>query len=271
MRSVGIVIVSLLGAIVALLTVPVYFPAASGSYVNSQPVMRIGAGALSSLQNPSYKSAYLSPTAIGDNDVYTAPAGRRAFVSGFLCGGGTATVYGEIKVSGAYYRVTSNFSCTAATIQNTNFVGYVLEPGESISANSSATGAYVRCAIAEYDAATPLYSPKILALAAGDATLYTVPAGKAAFPTNGSAGTPSSNNSINVWNQSGGTRTYNLYHVNSGGAVSDSFRISASGTTANLVAKSAAGYTAVAGDFFVVNSDAATATQWAYITVIELP
>jgi hypothetical protein len=133
--------------------------------------------------------------AAGANDVYTVPAGKRAFVSNVLISqttGGALTIIPQLKASGSYYRLSTSQSLSSSATATTATIGvnnsyaplYVFEAGESFALNSTgvATGlAY----IVEFPDTDPLKSAKVLAAAGGgDRTIYTAPSNGAAILDN---------------------------------------------------------------------------------------
>lgn len=120
--------------------------------------------------------------------VYTAPAGRRAFIYGAL--GRTSAASPTVKL---FYTASGlNYALAASsTINSTiNFVGVnvtpiILEPGEGITVFSSSSLSTVQIFLIEFDSSVPFYSPKNTGPSGNNATttLYTVPAGSSAACT----------------------------------------------------------------------------------------
>lgn len=212
-----------------------------------------------------------------DYDLYTCPAGKQAAVLGlyfFEDIGGSITVTDKVKISGTYYPLG------VATITGSDALpqaGIFLSAGQSysISHDGGSAGPNAWARIFEFDAHPDVKIYFYTSLSSGDNTLYTVPAGKSAITINNAfiiQGSPSSDVPSLVYrNTSGGARTISLYNVPSGGSAGASNLVRASSSPAsgsgqffNILA------TMDAGDFIVLNTDAATATQYVWFTMFEL-
>jgi hypothetical protein len=124
----------------------------------------------------------------GATDLYTVPAGKRAWVPMLLRGSNTTgsaiTATIQIKVAGIYYPIGApvsiadssawlNFNSNAASAN-----GIVLEAGESLALNSSAAGLEVRATVYEFPDTESFKSYKNLNLPVGTTVLQTVPSDK---------------------------------------------------------------------------------------------
>ncbi len=225
------------------------------------------------LPNPTFVNGFTGNAGTGDIDLYTVPAGRRAFlVSALLYNstGSNITANSQIKISGTYYRLNSNASVSTVAISNHGSNMYVAEAGEIVSLHTSATGLNVWYRIIEFDNSLTLYSAKLTSLANGDNTVYTVPAAKTAQVLNGTL-SQTINGLLAIWNKSGGARTYNAFAVPSGGSsgTTNKFLNGTATTADDVIATPGCPACLSAGDFIVLNTDAATATQFAFVTVYE--
>lgn len=259
----------------ALITVIVLIAAVAifGSSITTPPVYSVAGMVLPGAVN---KYAFSANLPIGDTDVYTAPAGKRAAVGGcavWNSSAGTITWFLEIKISAAYYRASINTTTTTLASGNAP-ISYVLEPGESIAVNTVTTaGLNVGCRVIEFASTLRLYSTKLTAPAVGANTLYTAPSGYNAMVSNATFNPLGANGVVFVCNASGGSRTVNINIVASGGTPTTANQLSPSQTVTNnnCATNFFAGSNLGSGDFLSVNTDANTATQFIYVTVVELP
>lgn len=242
-----------------------------GSSITTPPVYSVAGMVLPGAVN---KYAFSGNLPIGDTDIYTAPAGKRAAVGGcavWNSSAGTITWFLEIKISAAYYRATINATTTTLNAAALS-VGYVLEPGESLSVNTVTTaGLNVGCRVIEFASTLRLYSTKLTAPAAGANTLYTAPTGYNAIVSNPTFNPLGATGALVVCNSSGGSRTVNVNAVASGGSPATANQLSPSqGVTNNNCTSFNTGSNLGTGDFLSVNTDANTATQFIYVTIAEL-
>lgn len=120
-------------------------------------------------------------------DVYTCPAGKKAFVaSGYMYNGsGVQITNGKIytKVSGNYYLTVANMqNATAATRPIRNFnTNIYLDENEGFAVNLSQIS-NVWFLVYEFDKTTPITIARITTFINGDNTIYTCPANKIAIP-----------------------------------------------------------------------------------------
>lgn len=217
--------------------------------------------------------------AIGNNDLYTVPAGRKALIGQafrlYNPSAGNITAYGEIKVSGIYYQIVASATLSAGTgAVQVPPAAIVLNAGESISINCATTaGLNVRGAIAEFDAGvTQIATARILALSSGDQTLLTAPAGKSIMPIATNTSAVSTNQAIvNVVNNTGGGVNIYINAVPSGGSVGSTNQLFPATAIANNAQATFTTGTLAAGDFLSVHSDTATAGQVAWVTYYQIP
>lgn len=239
------------------------------------------AGFTSKLSGLAFKPFAGNPAASGTVDWYTCPAGKRAAVMQITCcsPGGSTTVTPMLKSGGNYYNLNAGYTVSAIGTTAggiTNLI--ILEAGESIATNQSTTNINVWGSVLEYDSDIPFKTAKLLSLANGANTLYTCPTGKSAIFcfSNLSPITPQAGLTlaINYWNNSGGTRSISLYHVPNGGSAGTSNMLLSttpqSVTNTSFVTNQLASNCMNAGDFLQINTDAATATQFAWVTVMEI-
>lgn len=241
--------------------------ASQGSYIQSPPVFLTFGGV--NLISAIFVRATVQNSGSGDVDLYTAPAGSRAFVSNvslFNGNGSTAAVFEEIKISGTYFRLTPNGSFGTGTSGTAN-AGIILEPGDSISLNTSVANINAWAWVVQYASTVPVYCPRLTAFVNGDATLYTVPAGKTAASL--ASGSLIPNLNMSYANGSGGARTISENAVNSGGSPGGTNQIVSSASVNDKTVRILAAVTLSAGDFLSINSDANTAGQFAWVCVVE--
>ncbi len=227
-----------------------------------------------SLTGVSYPVIVGSNLGSGSTDLYTAPAGKRAIAINIMNynTGTSNTIFPQLKSGGNYYRLQNSVTmATDVNVANSTLLP-VIEPGESYSINCTTTGLNTRMEIIQYDANVPIYSPKLLSLANGDNTVYTVPTGKKAFLARGVQAVSGQFSAGRYVNDSGGTRLINCFIVDSGGATGTSNKCLNNNTSVNAatVATIWGGSVDIsAGDFLVINTNAATATQIAWVNVTE--
>lgn len=226
------------------------------------------------MPNPSYPKTYGLALAATTTDIYTVPSNRKALVyagSYGNFGGNTVTVTAEAKIGGNYYPISSPTAETTNTaLTLTAFFPIVLSAGQSLSVLTSATGLSIWFGVVEFDATSPLRSVSLTTVSTGDNTLYTCCGSGTtaqllpAYPNAGYFG------SVYYSNASGGTRTLLWYAVPSGGSKGVTNQFLQSATTGNLVTTNRTAPSNLAnGDFIVLNLDAGTATQFAWVNVIE--
>lgn len=235
------------------------------------------------LPNVKFVNAQLGNLASGDTDVYTVPVSKKAVVVGltiFNNNVATDTFFPEWKISGTYYRISA--SSTANTVSAATQVGTfqmfpVMAAGEIFAINNSVATTNIWLQVIEFDATSPLATAKLTSLAAGDNTVYTVTAAKTSILLPGGGpmvaeSTSTSPNTLAYVNVSGGNRTIKWFVVASGGTTATTNQISASTVVATAaMSRIPAQVSLSAGDFIVINTDANTATQMAWVTYIELP
>lgn len=148
------------------------------------------------LRNGRYVDATSTSAANAYVDIYTAPTGRRAVVTGvtfYNVSAGTITVNGGIKSAGVYNQLSASSTVVVGSPVASLVSSFVLEPGESISAIGTATGMTYRATVIEYDSDVGFYSARIFNIAA-TSTLVTIPVGRTAtvvsplFAGNGNPG-----------------------------------------------------------------------------------
>jgi hypothetical protein len=252
----------------------VLFPVRAG-ISNGSPIITAYGDAI--IPGATFRSTNKGNIASGDVDLYTAPAGKRAIVFGaavFNPTAGAINIFIETKIAGTYYRLFGAAQSVGInSTVNPSTVMIVLEPGDSYSINSAALGLNVFLKISEYPSSQSPFSAKLTALTNGASTLYTVPAGKSAiiFPVatfGGGVALPSGQ--VFVGNNSGGSLNYFINVVPNGGSVAASNQVqnaTAIGNVAFTALKCDS--TMTAGDFITVTSTAATATQFAFVTIAE--
>lgn len=230
-----------------------------------------------------FVGATLANVGSGDVDLYTCPAGKRAYVVQILLlnndGVNTLTYFPEIKVSGTYYRInttgTVNPSTYAKPINSLNY-NLCLEAGESFSMNINQSSQTIWLAVIEFDNIASLSTHKLLTLASGDNTIYTVPAGKTAILLNGNAMQTAGSSALSLisyYNTSGSARSIKFYIVKSGdstGSTNQSYQNASVSNNNTLLAIFQGCATLAAGDFVVINTDSNAAGQVAWANVLEI-
>lgn len=223
-----------------------------------------------------FKSAFQANAINGQTDLYTCPANKRALIYknyGFNGSGGTITVTTQFKVSGVYYPMTFPGGVGTLTQYNTSNPPIVLEAGESFSFLTTASGMNMGAIVVEFDNNGPVKTAKLLTLASGNNTIYTCPANTNAWILDGCLQIRAAQNSahLNYYNGSGGAITRSWYNVpNAGSPGTTNLLVTGSASTGFV--NSSIVYTHLTpGDSIVLNVSAATATQAAWINVMEVP
>lgn len=225
----------------------------------------------------------------GDNVLYTCPSGKKAFFVQTLLtnySGGTIGYSWKFKVSGgtAYtFAFGANIGAGNTQTGNVSVPPPVFEAGDQLIINCAASGASpVSCLIIEFPDTVPvkkaLLSPTSSpALASGLQTLLTCPANKKqACATATSSFAPTNASMLGYANNSGGTRTIELYLVRSGDSANTSGklnRITKNNTTvatgAIFAFVSSFGMVLAAGDTIQFSTDANTSSQLVWVTYFE--
>jgi hypothetical protein len=228
------------------------------------------------LQGAKFVKVAGSNLSTGDTDLYTVPTGKKALLVGsssrsYNPSVGSITFFAQIKVSGVYYRICSNFTLTTGTGGNGqfNFSPMVLAAGEILAINTATTsGLNIWADVIEYDALdTRIVTGRVLGLANGDNTIYTVAAGKTAIRASIVGG----GNALCVANGSGASRNYTYYQVPSGGSKGTTNQMSPATAINDLAAATTLQPgTMDTGDFIVVNTNSGVAGQNAWVTVYEI-
>lgn len=235
-----------------------------------------------SLSRAKQVSAVKSNVIAGITDIYTAPAGKMAWIYpriGVYHQSGSASTYSfRIKTTdGVYHRVTASASVTAANqnIPVTN-TGFLLNPGESFSISSTVQGINVFTGITEFDENPSIKRATLYNFSIGDNVLYTVPTGKTAnFLTSGSFNsatlTSTGDQSGIIANNTGNTISYSYYVVPFGQAVGDNYKLLAATNIGNT-SQAIFGIfsTLSSGDSVVINCDTASNEIFSFINIIEV-
>lgn len=135
------------------------------------------------ISNAKYISAFIGNSILGDNDMYTVPAGKLALISSFVyynTTGSSIIVKGQVNVSGTYYRLTNGITVSNASINTSYVMSIILNAGEILSFNSAAAGINGWANICEFDAANSNFTRKGGVPTAATTTYYTAPTGKSA-------------------------------------------------------------------------------------------
>jgi len=124
----------------------------------------------------------------------------------------------------------------------------------------------------EMDISTPIFTARLLSLAAGDNTIFTVGAGKTAITLDTLGGVYVNGSGGLYKNFSGASRSIKVYHIPNGGSSGTGnqyFQNTAVANSSGVVVPSVP-VSMNAGDSIVINTDASTATQWVYMTYYEI-
>jgi hypothetical protein len=225
------------------------------------------------LTGASYPSIHGLAMASGTTDIYTVGVGKRLFVAMVMyqnASGSGITFSVNAKISGTYYRITNDTTLSTGNLNASNPY-FVFEAGESIAITTTGSGGSVYVYGVLYDSSVPFYSPRLTTLASGDNTLYTAQAGITALPLS-PFGFLTVGGHTFYSNASGGVRNVQWYQVPSGSSVGTSTQILFTTGVNNNAINNFARYTNLGpGDSIVINTNAATATQFAWMTIMERP
>lgn len=244
---------------------------------NASNFLLYGFNGFSEFKNPVPKVVSSSSSSTGNVDLYTVPAGKKVFIAQCLCWARGTLVNCRLSINsgGTYYLLGT--TSTSATIQCLLPTFCIVLAGEKIAYNlSSAATVNTRLSFWEFDDDTPIVRGALFTLANGDNTVYTCPAGKQALPLSfhrDVANNVGNTNTVNYWNGSGATRAISLYYVPSGGSPATTNRTWTGNVSNNdglLFTNNTLTFPVLnAGDSYVINTNANTATQVAWINVVE--
>jgi hypothetical protein len=223
-----------------------------------------------------YKAIRSSSLASATTDLYTVPPGRKASVLGtwiFNPTAGAITFAAQAKIGGVNYALTPPTGSIAANAVANTGQQIILDAGESYSIMAATAGLNVWLRIVEFDDSSYWKSARLLTLAAGANTLYTVPAGKVAFPSSTSFNLGSASAIIGAVNLSGGARSLTPHGTAPGSTAVGTGTQSGPASVAlanNAAASLFAPVMMGATESLVINADSAGAV-FAWVNVYEVP
>jgi hypothetical protein len=230
------------------------------------------------LQNVKYPSVYSLALGTGNTDLYTVPAGRKALLIDTVCtlvGGGTWTIFHQLKVGASYFKFGFAVSAQAAANGLSNSAApFLLNAGESYAVNNNQTGTSTSIwpYIIEFDASAPIFRSSLGSFSAGNNTIFTVPAAC----TISLYGMPSGfalamAGVLLYFNASGATRTVSWNAVPNGGSPAAANLIQAATAVPDGTMNNAVFWGGLAaGDFININTDASTAGQVAWVNYVKM-
>jgi hypothetical protein len=215
----------------------------------------------------------------GAVNLYTVPAGRRAFWLSFGYTNTTAgalTLRQQLRMPDTSLRNISNAVALAANANGQTSNAIVMHEGETAVVDASGAGVNINGRIVEFDARTELSRREIFNLALGDNVLYTVPAGRVGIiPSASSLGIVTASPALIVSNNGGvGARNYQAHIAPAGslatGAATRNGSVTAigNGSFLSIHGTGARGILA-AGESLIVNTDGGEAGQWAFANIVE--
>lgn len=254
------------------------FPSVSAAvFYRNGGILSFG-GIPAALQNLKYVPLVGANLALGNTDLYTVPTGRKALIPSiarvYNPSAGSITYFAQIKVGGTYYRANSSTTALATLTAGSSFLaqGIILNAGESVAINCATTaGLNLRGYVLEFDAAdTRMMCARILALASGDNTLLTVPAGAGVLLATIGINLVNLGGAVMIVNDSGGSLNYYINVVPSGGAVGSTNQLYPATAIADKASTALNGGSAlVAGDFINVNASGPGGLAW--IVYYQIP
>jgi len=212
-------------------------------------------------------SGLINTLGTGDTDIYLVPTGFRAIIEGYHynASGNTFNVIQTLKIGGVYVKLNQGNILAAGSSFNYTMNGASWVPanaGETIAINTGNSGSIFWYTIRQWpDNRGNLKGVTVGSLASGDNTLYTVPANMKAILWG----------QMQINNNSGSARVYQFKLQKSGGSVVQAAPTSASVGNNGLKQFVYGNIALDTGDAVIVNSNAATATQSANITLFEIP
>jgi len=225
------------------------------------------------ITNPRFPVAYSINTPLGDTDLYTVPANKKALVIEVVFTNptgntGSVSCDAEVKVAGVYHRYDfATLGATVGTFGNINSVApFLLAAGETFAVNTDHAGLSVWPYIVEFDSTVPIFDARLFSLNAGNNTVFTVPANKTvsfvAFP---SAFNFPLQGHVWYYNLSGANRVVQINAVPSGGTPGVGNAIFNATVTQRQMAQPVMYGGLAPGDFINVNVDANTSSQVAWV------
>lgn len=212
---------------------------------------------------------------IGNNDVYTVPAGYKAVIVQGVFNNNTAGVFAHylaVKRSSVYTRISAN-SNTVANQPSAFSLAYtfVFLPGDIIAVNSAAVAGRVHFKIALIPDNVPINSYLVTTVSSSDTVLYTVPPGKRAKIIAYSASNLNNTNYGNVFigNLTGGGVTFNLSYIPNGQTKDSTHLILSITIGTGTVGAPNIVDLMEAGDSLVMSTSPTNPGSWWLLTVIE--
>ncbi len=170
---------------------------------------------------------FFSNLLLGTMDIGTPPVGYKWMIRSSRIKnntGASITIYPAVKFSGTYYRAFSTQAIpnnSTASI-NGSYLFPILENGDYLAINSTATGLTGWIYVDEFPASVEVKCVKLLSMSTGNNTLYTCPVGANAILPSSSGFTQSLGPSnVAVANQSGTSRTFYAGVIPTGQSLTD--------------------------------------------------
>lgn len=211
----------------------------------------------SQLVGRTYHNAVVGSSASGSNTMFTVPVGKKARPSAISVFNGTlsaASYYHEWNFGSGFVRWSASNTVGGSGIAGSffsNWLGDILEAGESLSINTSVATLTPYVAYVLFPSTEPTQTYRVL-MSTTKQTLFTCPTGKVAIGTDGVNGTASTSTSIRFVNTTGNTPTITVTLETSTMAETSIHRAAA--ISANAITTFSYGYLK-AGDIIRVVSD----------------
>lgn len=216
--------------------------------------------------------------ATGNNNLYTCPTSKRAFVTQAAItynnsgvGNIVCTPYVQFGGAGTRYRITTDFTILNATGGTNGQGGIVLEAGDILGITTTTNnGLNIMWSIIEYPATIKVYSSIKKDPASGNNTIYTCPASTVAIILSGAT---FSGSDLILINGTGGGLDFYWNIVPSGGSVGtgnqfvNPVTLAANNSRRSLMSQS---ITLASGDFINTNWSGANSGGLTYVTVFEI-
>ncbi len=228
------------------------------------------------LVRPVYLRGVAQNLAIGNNDIYTVPTGKKALIFGlpyaYNTGGVTATVALKLKIGTIYNPISQILSIPSSNqAQFTDFALVLLNAGEKFSAVVTGTaGVNLAYGVVEFDDTVPLVRASTTFPATGALAVYTVPVGKTSVPFCPYAYS-SPNVGVSLYNFTGSIRSYNMYLALPSASASSSNRIANNASVAvNGFARFPVTFTLASQNILYLSSNLNSIRQFAWVVLLEI-
>lgn len=216
----------------------------------------------------------LTNLSAGVHDILTMPVGYNGFCIGAIPYNATnllsISIAAYLKDSGTYYKLTGNIGAATNSPASASSLAAakIFKPGQSYALSNAIDGMSFYGVFKMFPTNCPLKQSSIFSIGTTPALLYTVPVSTWALPITQSQIGTGFFGSLIIANDSGASRVVDVYVVASGSSADNSTRAFRA-TVANASQTVFTTVPMAPGTSVYIDSDAATATQSASMTVYE--